>query len=497
MNAEIFEKLAEYSDDPLGYVYWAYPWLDPRYDLRKWRGPDVWQRRAFTKIGNALQSGEKVVRIAIKSGHGIGKSAFSSMLADWGMSTFEGARGIVTAGTERQLRTRTWVEFAKWRRLSMTKDLFKLRATSLHSVDPEMTDEWRYDMSPWSERNTEAFAGLHNEGKRLILMMDEASAIHDLVWEVAEGAMTDADTQIIWVALGNPTKNTGRFRECFDDGKFAHRWMQETVNSMEAATTNKEQLQQYIDDYGIDHDFTRVRVLGEFPRSDVSSLISREDVMNAIAREVGSYVPHENIILGVDVARFGDDNSVIFPRQGRDARSRPIELYKGLDTMQLASRVAECFEKYGAHQINVDETGLGAGVVDRLRQLGFPVYGVNFSGKPEPNSYNIKCENMRAGIWLEASRWMKGALLQDFTIDQDYTIVDDLITTNYAYNKRDAMQLEAKELIKSREGRSPDVGDALALTFAFPSLATRPRKKIKTTYTNSRKYNPYQRKEAA
>lgn len=490
MNDELISFLAATSSDPLAYAYGAYPWGEPG-ELEEYSGPDLWQRELFSHIRDELAAGENIIRVAVRSGHGIGKSAASSILIDWGMSTFEGTKGVVTANTERQLRTKTWVELAKWRRLSLTRDLFKIKATSLFSNDPEHRTEWRFDMAPWSERNTEAFAGLHNKGKRIILIMDEASGIPDIVWEVAEGAMTDKDTQIIWIVFGNPTKNTGRFRECFGDGRFAGRWKQITVDGRTSAITNKALIDQWIEDYGIDHDFVRVRVLGEFPKHDVSSFISRSDVQSALARDL-TFTPHEPVVIGVDPARFGDDSTVIFPRQGRDAKSRPLVRIQGHDTIQIANRVAEMYNLYSAQMVYVDSTGIGAGVVDQLRALGLHVHEVVFSAKPDNfGQRGANYFNKRAEIWGEMRDWLRGASLQNFVIDKDYTILDDLTSTQFYFNDKNQIQLEPKDEIKRREGRSPDIADALACTFAMPSLAAIAVPQHGAMFQSSVNYNPY------
>lgn len=471
MNDEFITELALSSSDPLRFVKFAYPWGQPGTDLARHEGPDFWQVELFSTIRDALQSGQRVVKVAVKSGHGIGKSAGSSMLIDWGMSTFEGTRGVITANTERQLRTKTWVELAKWRRLSITRDMFQMKATALFARDPDQRAEWRFDMAPWSERNTEAFAGLHNQGKRIILIMDEASGISDIVWEVAEGALTDEDTQIIWVAFGNPTRNRGRFRECFGDGRFSGGWHQITVDSRKSRFTNKDELDKRISEYGLDHDYTRVRILGEFPKTDVLSFINRADVLNAFSRTL-DYRPNDPVVIGVDPARFGNDSSVIFPRQGRDAKSRPIERYQGLDTLQLAARVGEAFHRYNASMIFVDGTGIGGGVVDTLRSMAFPVHEVQFASTPDNTltTPGIKYANKRAEIWGSMREWIKTGALQEYTVDSEHSLLDDLVVTNYYYNPRDELILEPKSEIKAREGFSPDIADALAVTFASPGL---------------------------
>ena len=494
MNDEFIDQLAALQDKPLDFSYWAYPWGQAGTELADYFGPDKWQVELFQYIQDQLEAGELIVRVAVKSGHGIGKSAGSSMLTDWGMSTMVGTRGIITANTERQLRTKTWVELAKWRRLSITKELFKLKATSMYSTDVSLASEWRFDQAPWSERNTEAFAGLHNKGKRLLLIMDEASAIADIVFEVAEGALTDKDTQIIIVLFGNPTKNTGRFRECFEGGKHEHRWKQFTVDSRDSAITNKELINQWITDYGIDSDFVRVRALGLFPRHDVQSLISRATVEAAVARPTptANYAP---VVLGVDVARQGDDFAVIYPRQGFDARSRPVERYSKLDLVQLAAKAAEAATKYNATTIFVDTTGVGAGVADILRNNQFNAIDVNFSDAADGVSQDglrKKLANKRMEIWESLNEYLKHAAIDNLEFGE-HTLMDELLSANYFYNTWDAKQLESKRDIKQREKFSPDAAEALAVTLAYPALISVPVMPEELNQFDINQYNPYRR----
>src|SRR5436853_2545763 len=203
MDDDFILELAEYSLDPYGFVLWAFPWGVPG-ELAECPGPEPWQVRILQDLGRGLTTPEQAIRLARTSGHGIGKSALVAWIILWAMSTLEDTVGVVTANTENQLKTKTWVQLAKWFRLCLTRDMFRMTATAIFSRDPEHETTWRFDMVPWSERNTEAFAGLHNQGKRVLLVFDEASAIPDLIWEVSEGALTDANTQIIWAAFGNP-----------------------------------------------------------------------------------------------------------------------------------------------------------------------------------------------------------------------------------------------------------------------------------------------------
>lgn len=465
----LIEELAEYSDDPLGFVLWGFRWGEPG-ELEDMSGPEPWQERILTQLGEGVIDVNQAVQLARTSGHGIGKSACVSWIILWAISTFPDTKGVVTANTENQLKTKTWAELAKWHRLFIANHLFKMTATAIFSMDPAHERTWRIDMVPWSERNTEAFAGLHNKGRRILVVFDEGSAIPDVIWEVTEGALTDKDTQIIWCVFGNPTRNKGRFRECFVGGRFAHRWKSEAIDSREVSITDKALFEKWRIDYGEDSDFFRVRVRGVFPRVDAESFISYETAMEAVDREI---LPQSaNVVLGVDVARFGDDASVIYPRCGRDARSRPPEIYFGLDTMQLASKAAAAILKYGATTTFVDSGGLGAGVVDRLRQLGFSVIEVDFGSGPDGVNIDdgAKYANKRAEIWGAMRSWLKTGSIPNVPTGEHTTLVGELCAPNYGLNAKEQILLEGKKDMRKRKIPSPNCADALACTFAMPSM---------------------------
>ena len=456
---ELIELVASWTHDPLGFVLGAFEWGTG--ELSEFEGPDEWQRGILATIGERLRAGEisvqEAIQVAVASGHGIGKSALVSWIILWAVSTHEDTKGVVTANTENQLKTKTWAEVAKWYRLCITRTWFELTATALFSKDPDHEKTWRIDMVPWSERNTEAFAGLHNKGKRILLVFDEASAINDLIWEVSEGALTDADTEIIWCCFGNPTQNIGRFRECF--GKFKHRWITRQIDSRTVAMTNKAQLQKWVDDYGEDSDFVRVRVRGVFPSASSNALIGPDDIEAAQSRH---YSEHQYSfaarILGVDVARQGADSSMLAPRQGKVAfKMRQLRIP---DTMLVANAVAQAMDKFKPDATFVDATGgYGVGVIDALRQVNRTPIEVYFSGKATDPRYF----NKRSEIWFEMAKWIKdgGAL------PSDPELAEELAAATYTF-QGDKFRLCDKDDIKDLIGRSPDKADALALTFAFP-----------------------------
>jgi hypothetical protein len=461
-EAELADEIGSYAFDPLGFVMFAFPWGE-RGPLQDKGGPDDWQREVLERVRDGLDTPEKAIQQAVASGHGVGKSALVAWLLLWSLSTHPDTRGVVTANTENQLRTKTWAELAKWHRLCICAHWFRLTATALFSTETAHEKTWRIDAVPWSESNTEAFAGLHNEGRRIIVVFDEASAIPDIIWETTEGALTDANTEILWFAFGNPTRNTGRFKECF--GRFRHRWATQQVDSRTVKITNKEQIAQWVDDYGEDSDFVRVRVRGVFPRAGSTQFIPGDLVERARSRQ--AYADRaEPLIIGVDVARFGDDQTVIAFRRGQDARSQPWISLRGEDTMSVAAHVAEAVRTHKPACVFVDEGGLGAGVVDRLKQMHVKVIGVNFGSKPDRQAVDeVKVKNKRAEMWALMRAWLRGGAIPD-----DHDLAADLTGVEYGFDENQAIQLEKKEHMKKRGLASPDQADALALTFAYPVL---------------------------
>ena len=469
LKQEYTQQLAQdvggFALDPLGFVLYAFPWGEGA--LAGKSGPEPWQREELEIIGQELKHGaaqplvaQRAVRRAISSGHGIGKSAFVAWIILWAMSTLPDTRGVITANTEAQLKGKTWAELAKWHRLCLTGHWFECTATALIAKLPGHAKTWRCDMAPWSERTTEAFAGLHNKDKRVLLIFDEASAIPDSIWEVSEGALTDDNTEIVWIVCGNPTRNSGRFRECF--GKYRHRWGNRQVDSRTVSLTNKAQIQQWIDDYGEDSDFARVRVRGVFPRTGSCQLVPSDLVEAAQGRALRQEAfQHAPLVFGLDVARFGDDQSVLTKRQG--LRVAEQLKWRGLDLMTLSGIVAQHIDKDRPDAVFVDMGGLGAGVVDRLRQLGYlSTVGVDFGGAAASPALHA---NKRTEMWCAVADWLKsgGAL------PPDAELADDLTGPEYGFTgDKGQIVLEKKADMKKRGLASPDCGDSLALTFALP-----------------------------
>lgn len=498
---QLVNDIAAFQHDPLGYCLYAFPWGKKGTELEKHvNGPRKWQREVLESIGAKLLAQADanvfdVIQEACASGHGIGKSALFSMLTMWAMSTFEDTRGVITANTDTQLRTKTWPEVSKWHRLAINSHWFKLEATSMHSIAPGHEKNWKVDIIPWSEHNTEAFQGLHNEGKRLFIFFDEASGIADKIHEVTEGALTDEGTEIIWLQFGNPTKTTGRFRECFN--RFKHRWTTRNIDSRTVEGTNKAYLERIVQDNGEDSDVARIRVRGMFPRASAMQLIETDVVAEAMKR-----VPiaglRDPLIMTVDIARGGADEFSIGYRRGMDAKSLPsinIPGSEARDSMKMVAKVVDLATTDDRTRrpdaIIVDETGVGGPIVDRLRQIlgdGAQVYGVNFaSASPDP-----KLANMRAFMWWKGRDWLRGG----GCIEDDPQLEAQLTGPEYTHDKGNRVLLEPKDDLRDRLGVSPDRADRLMLSFAYniqPREATHALQGTQTQGKALTDYDPFSR----
>jgi hypothetical protein len=472
MSAELFGWLASVADDPLAFCLGAFPWSEPGTVLEKYDGPLDWQREIMEQIRTGLLSIDEAIQLATASGHGVGKSALVSMLILWAFTTYPDCRGVVTANTETQLKTKTWAELGRWFNLCFfARDHFILNATSLVSKDPSRERTWRIDMIAWSETNPEAFAGMHNKGKRLLIIFDEASAIADIIWETIEGAFSDSDTQRIWLVFGNPTRNTGRFRDCFDGGRFAFMWKHRQIDSRTVAITDKKYINAKIAAYGdADNDYIRVRWLGQFPRLGEMEFFSATEIDTAMSPEREVYVDaFTPLALGVDVARYGRNKSVLFPRKGRDARTIPTRIYQGLNTVELANRIHDAWTEWRPDGIFVDGGGVGGGVVDNCRNQRLFVWEIQFGGKDDItgvvfDNQGERYANKRSAMAGACRAWLKTGLLP-----QSASLRTAMLSIKYIFNKKDEIQLVSKEdLLDDNPDLELDELDALFCTFGGP-----------------------------
>jgi hypothetical protein len=404
-------------------------------------------------------------------------SAFMGMLCNWALSTCEDTKIVITSNTETQLRTKTFPELKKWFRSSINYHWWRDTATGVFSNDAKHMDQWRIDAVPWSEHNTEAFAGLHNRGKRIVLLFDEASAIADKVWEVAEGALTDEGTEIIWIALGNPTRPNGRFYECFH--KYRHRWITKQIDSRTVEGTNLKQAQEWADDFGEDSDFFKVRVRGQFPSSSAMQFIEMNIIDGASGRHLRKeQYQHAPVIITCDPSWTGEDELIIGMRQGLYFRVLEVMPKNENDSIP-ATRIAHWQDELDADATFID-MGYGTGIHSFLKTWGRKSELVAFGSKSGKKGYS----NKRTEMWAEMREWLRdGGAIPPTTDKNGSTLYEELKAPERLPMIKDGIiALESKESIKKRLGFSPNIADALALSFARP---VRKRDKMKSQQANS------------
>lgn len=460
VEEQLVDDICMFVDDPLGYAMYSFPWGEEGTDLEDSDGPKEWQKRILQDIGNHLQDPAKrydPLRIAVASGHGIGKSAMISMICKWGLDTCVDTKIVVTSNTENQLRTKTLPEIKKWMGMSLTDHWFTSTAEKIFSNVEGHSDHWRLDAIPWSIDRTESFAGLHNKKKRIIIIYDEASAIDDKIWEVTEGALTDEETEIIWIAMGNPTRPNGRFYECFHRDR--HRWITYQIDSRTVTGTNLKQLNQWVEDYGEDSDFVKVRVRGVFPSTSSLQFIEMELIDRAFNRNLEkAQYEFAEVIISCDPAWTGEDALIISMRQGLYFNILEV-MPKNTNDAVPAEKIARYEDQYQADAVFID-LGYGTGIYSFGKSWGRNWELVAFGGK----SSNPQYKNKRTQMWGDMRAWLAAG----GAIPPDQELYDELKAPERMPTADGVIALEPKEAIKKRVGFSPNKADALALTFARP-----------------------------
>ena len=457
------------KDNPLAFVMLLFPWGVKGTPLEHFTGPRKWQREVLTDIANHIKQNNgkldfDTLREAVASGRGIGKSALVSWLVIWMLSTRIGSTTIVSANSESQLRKVTWAEITKWLAMGLNSHWFEVSATSLQPakwltelVERDLrkgTRYWGVEGRLWSAENPDAFAGVHNMDGVLVIF-DEASGIDDAIWAVTAGFFTENTPNRFWFAFSNPRRNTGYFYETFHSKRDF--WNTKVVDARTVEGTDKAVYQQIIDEYGPDSSQAHVEVYGQFPSAGDDQFIGANTVDEAMKR-VKYQDMSAPIVIGVDPARFGADATVIAVRQGRDIVK--IIRHRGDDTMTVVGYVIDAIEEYKPTLVVIDEGGLGAGIVDRLKEQRYKIKGINFGNKSKnPIMYG----NMRAQMWGDMREWLKTA-----SIPHDRFLKTDLISPMMKPDSRGTIFLESKKDMKSRGLASPDAADAIAVTFAFP-----------------------------
>ncbi len=477
---QLSELMGEYYYDPYGFVCDMFPWGVKGTPLERFKGPRKWQREVLTYLGYELKrrrfNGVDAVLpvcVAVASGHGIGKSALSAWIILWLMCTRYNMRGTVTANTAKQLSTRTWGEVGKWRKLSEIVEVltrYKNSHSEMTIYNPDHKDSWRIDAFTSKKENSESFAGQHNVSSTSLYLFDEASAIDKEIFEVAQGGLTDGEPIII--LFGNPTRNTGYFRDCFKennqvrqedgysvDGNVitvdAMKWKTWQIDSRTVEGANLALAEGLIERYGEDSDYVRVRVKGIFPKASVDQLIP-EPVIDAAMERITRDEEYRSlpVVFGLDIAGAGDDKTVLWMRQGTVARELFAELELN-ETEDIVDRVLDEARIYNPDTVFVDTTGVGWGTYTVLKNY-VRCRGINFAEKSsDPQYLNIRAEGYhRLKDWLKCG----GDIPHD-----DKELKDELEAIEYFEAGNGKRQLIDKKDIKRELERSPDKADALML----------------------------------
>ncbi len=412
------------------------------------------------------EASEKLVRrkrLSIRSGHGVTKSAFLSITILWFTSCFFPTKIPCTAPTAHQLSDVLWAELAKWHRLlrdrfpdlaeqfEQTQDEYRMRAAPKESFAVARTA--RAD-------KPEALQGFHSEN--LMILADEASGIPDVIFEVGQGALSSEGSYAILAA--NPTRKSGFFYETHH--RLRSRWETMVVNAEDIRDETSGQIvtQQMIDDiahqYGADSNIYKVRVLGEFASEADDVVIPLDLCETAKIREVEAY---GDVVWGVDVARFGRDRTTLVKRRSNASIAKHLA-WQGQDLMQTAGRIyAEWLETKPEDRpksIFVDVIGIGAGLADRLMELGLPIVPVNVA---EEASVDDKYLRLRDELWFKARKWLER---KDCKLFDDEVLIAELTLPRYGFTSTGKLKVESKDELKKRYPQSPDVADAFCLTFS-------------------------------
>lgn len=459
LNKSVLRKLAEWKNSPLQFVH------------------ECIQVTPSSQQIEYLQAVAKEKRISIRSGHGTGKDASTSWIIIWFMVTRPFAKVACTAPTNRQLKDILVSEISKWLRQSVVADEFVIRKDIIfHREAPK--EWWIRFLSPsvraTKEEQAETLAGLH--GDHLLIVCDEASGIPDPTYIPLEGALTQPDNKV--VLIGNMTKNTGYFYDTHFHNEISKDWCKLHWDSRKSSNVDPSMPEYFARKYGIDSNVYRIRVAGEPPLADEDTLISLHSAQQCVGNE---FEPAEDepLYLGVDVARYGDDASIILPRRGN--LIQPWLTFRKLNTIDLGGFINQAYQEMEASGCGIDVIGVGAGVSDWLEKRGLPnLYQINVSSA---SSDITKYNRLRDELWVKVrDKCLLGVYsFPDTKVEGDLgkmetlgnMLANELATVRYKFNGHGGYIVESKKDLKARGIASPNIADALCLTEYFYSDATK------------------------
>lgn len=395
-------------------------------------------------------------KTAFRSGHGTGKTALASWMANWFFDTRPFCKVITTASSWRQVSKMLWPEIHKWRRRG---DLTKM---GVYPGDWESLglmlkrknyEEWF--ASGEASDDHEKMEGFHAES--ILYVIDEGKSVPDKTYEAIEGALTTGDTRVLVISTPPPEKS-GYFYDIFAGKRIGYKKFH--ISGIDSKRVSRQWIEDRKKEWGEDSVIYKNRVLGEFGDASEDTLIPLSWVEACVNKEVQL---DGDLMGGCDVARFGADKTVIAVRQGQ--RLVEMESYQGNDTMETAGRLLARLRN-DVKSFNVDVIGVGGGVVDRLKEQKANVSGINVAEKARNSE---KFANLRAEVWWGLRERFKDG---DISIPDDEELIAQLSTIKYKFNSRGQVLVESKDDMKKRGLSSPDKADALGLAFMLgPSIS--------------------------
>lgn len=401
----------------------------------------------------ALARGER--RISIRSGHGTGKSTASSWAMLWFLLLRFPNKIVVTAPTSGQLFDALFAELKRWIG-ELPVEISSMLLVKSDRVELLAAPSEAFISARTSRAETpEALAGVHSDN--VMLVVDEASGVPEQVFEAAAGSMSGHSA--VTIMLSNPTRSSGTFFE--SQTRLAGSWWTRRWSCVDSPLVSTEFVDEMRMRYGEESNAFRIRVLGEFPMADDDTIIPFHLIEAATNRDI---VLDEGapVVWGLDVARFGTDKTALAKRQGNVVTE--VSRWQGLDLMQTTGRVKAEYDGLPSNlrprEIMVDVIGMGGGVVDRLRELGLPVRGVNVAESPSMGDTYV---NLRAELWFKVRGWLEQ---RNAKLPKDEQLIAELASIRYAFVSSGKMKAESKDDMKRRGLPSPDIADAVCLTLA-------------------------------
>jgi hypothetical protein len=405
----------------------------------------------------AIADGER--KVSVRSGHGTGKSTSASWAMLWFLLLRFPNKVVVTAPTSGQLFDALFAEMKRWIN-ELPPHLKEMLVVKSDRVELSSAPSEAFISARTSRAETpEALAGVHSEN--VLLVIDEASGVPEKVFEAAAGSMSGHNATTI--LLSNPTRSSGTFYE--SQTRLVDTWWTRRWSCIDSPLVSAEFVDEMRERYGEDSSAFRIRVLGEFPLTDDDTIVPYHLAEAAMKRDI-ELAPNSKPVWSLDPARFGTDRTAFCKREGSVITE--IKAWRGLDLMQTVGRVMAEYDALPPSlqpmEILVDSIGLGAGIVDRMRELGAPVRGVNVSESPSmKDTYN----NLRTELWFKCKAWLED---RSCKLPNDDELLADLTGIRYSFTSSGKMAAESKDSMRKRGHRSPDLADAVCLTMASDAV---------------------------